>query len=62
MTWCHSFRSMRKATAELGSVLSTFAHRESEPARLGSKSDTPEVLGTVTTSLSKGQLLKIVAC
>ncbi|KAM7331097.1 hypothetical protein ACRRTK_010286 [Alexandromys fortis] len=25
---------MRKVTAELGSVLSTFAHRESEPARL----------------------------
>lgn len=53
---------MRKATVELVSLLSVFTRRESEPVRLGSESQASEVLGTVTTSLSDGQLVKIVVC
>lgn len=53
---------MRKATDELVSLLSIFTRRESEPVRLRSKSHASEVLGTVTTSLSEGQLIKVVVC
>lgn len=62
MTWCRSFGSMRKATDECVSLFSTFARRESEPVRLRSKSHASEVLGTVTTSLSDGQLIKTGVC